>query len=239
MDNPTAGRADSFLDQFSAFEGALRTLVDDPGETPFATLVHRAAECYGRLRPHEGDLVVIGDIRNLLVHRRGGATQFMEVLPRASAVLEQVAAVVASAPARALDVAVRASDIFTTVMDALALPVMKAMRDRVFTHVPVLETGRVAGVFSETAVFNAVAAGDFQVGEETRIGDFRPHLALAASAGNRYAFAARGATYVEIRKLFGESFERRERVGAVFITEHGARDEGLLGMLTAWDVAGV
>lgn len=30
----------------------------------------------------------------------------------------------------------------------------------------------------------------------------------------------------------------RSRVGAIFVTENGKQYEGLLGLLTAWDIAG-
>ena len=41
----------------------------------------------------------------------------------------------------------------------------------------------------------------------------------------------------EVVKLFQDSLARRERVGMVFVTEHGEPDEELLGIITAWDMA--
>jgi hypothetical protein len=38
--------------------------------------------------------------------------------------------------------------------------------------------------------------------------------------------------------LFQENLEKKKRLGAVFVTANGKEDEAMLGLITAWDVAG-
>ena len=46
-------------------------------------------------------------------------------------------------------------------------------------------------------------------------------------------------TYVDdIKDEFQQQFDENKRIGVVFITEHGKRDESINRMLTAWDLVG-
>ena len=43
----------------------------------------------------------------------------------------------------------------------------------------------------------------------------------------------------EIKDIFKEDVDNKERINIIFVTQHGKRDEKLLGIITAWEIASV
>ena len=53
-----------------------------------------------------------------------------------------------------------------------------------------------------------------------------------------FMFISRNKNIYDVEDIFKNYFQRKKRLGCVFITEHGKSNENILGMLTAWDILG-
>ena len=51
-----------------------------------------------------------------------------------------------------------------------------------------------------------------------------------------YAFVHRETGITQARQMFEKPQGKNRRLSVIFITEHGRREEALLGMLTPWDI---
>ena len=74
--------------------------------------------------------------------------------------------------------------------------------------------------------------------EKADIGQFREFLTLEGHKNESFPFHPRNVTAAAVAQQFNEYVEQNRRIGAVFITENGQRNQRLLGMITAWDIAG-
>ena len=129
-------------------------------------------------------------------------------------------------------------DIYAASMGDCIRPAMREMAEKVFTHVPILEDGRVVGVFSENTLLAYMNTSNIVViSENDTFEKVRDFLPLDRHVSEKFAFVSRGTIATEVVKLFQDSLAQRVRLGMVFVTEHGEPDEELLGIITAWDMA--
>lgn len=53
-----------------------------------------------------------------------------------------------------------------------------------------------------------------------------------------FKFVKRNTTIVEAKKIFANELKENKKIGMVFVTERGKKDEPILGIFTPWDLAG-
>ena len=189
--------------------------------------------------PYRQQLDLCREIRNLLTHtsdERGDP-----VVEPSESVLEALEDIIrhVSMPRYAVDFGTPAERILCASPNDSALDVMRRMRKMGFSHVPVMEKGRMVGVFSVGSLFSflekngldALKPGD-------RIGRLKDELPAEKHASERYLFMPENATVLQVRAEFENRSARNCRLSAVFITPTGICGEPLLAMLTPWDVLG-
>ena len=187
-------------------------------------------------KPIREELDLCREIRNLLTHSAniGGVSvvepsePMIETLRR---ILEYV-----RRPPLALEMATPAARIMSAKLTDKVLSVMAEMDKRGYSYIPVMDKRRFLGVFSASAVFAYVLRNPANgIAPEMTVGDIMRTAAESANAVH-YVFAGRETTEAEARRLFEKVEGRGRRLSVVFITEHGKKEEGLLGMLTPWDL---
>lgn len=142
-------------------------------------------------------------------------------------------------PPIALDIAIKAEDIFTTTMKSVALDVMKEMNKNTYTHVPVFENERIIGVFSENSVFSYMVKNeDVLIEKDVKIEEFIDFIPLEKHESEFFEFVPKNKLVIDIEEMFQKELINRKRLSVVFITESGKPTEKILGIITAWDVAG-
>lgn len=139
-------------------------------------------------------------------------------------------------PPMAIDYATPTDKILKTSLGEKALPLMRAMSKRGFSHVPVMHGDGMIGVFSVSTVFSNAILRETTLNEETRIRDFEEILPVDRHTGEQFRFIGEETTLPEAQAAFDMGGERRRRMAALFITRGGRTDGKLLGMLTPWDV---
>ena len=62
-------------------------------------------------------------------------------------------------------------------------------------------------------------------------------LSFDSSSVVKFLFTDRKTPIDELSDLFDEAAQNDQKIGMIFVTEHGKDSEALLGIITAWDVA--
>jgi CBS domain-containing protein len=102
------------------------------------------------------DLKAFSRLRNAIVHNPDNRNANPIAEPHDYIVnkYEDIKNKVINPPVALNTIAIKSKDIFTTTMDANALNVMQEMNRNSYTHVPVVQDGKLIGVFSENTVFS-------------------------------------------------------------------------------------
>lgn len=229
-------RSEIFLNLYKTMEQILINKYYENGENVKGSVVVRFMNDRDG-RPFRDKLDLCREIRNLLAHHAD--VDGMSIVEPSQAIVDFLQGVVdfLQRPPLALDFATRWEDIVKANLNQKALSVMKRMEQRGFSHIPVFENGTMVGVFSISTVFSYIVANrSAALDDHTEIGDFYDMLPVERHKNEQFMFVGRETTVAEVRAAFEAKRERSRRLAIVFVTEHGDKNERLLGMLTPWDV---
>jgi predicted transcriptional regulator len=125
-------------------------------------------------------------------------------------------------------------------MEDLVRPTMLEMAQRGFSHVPILRRGVVEGVFSVNTVFDCLMEGEaLGIDERMRFSDIAAWLPPEKHRSESFRFIREDKLVDEVSAMIEKAQARHDRIGLMFTTRNGRSDEPIIGLLTAWDVAGV
>ena len=68
--------------------------------------------------------------------------------------------------------------------------------------------------------------------------EFEKALKVENHSMEEFKLIPRDMNIFDVQELFNNYFSNNKVLGCVFVTEHGKKDENILGMFTAWDVLG-
>ena len=187
--------------------------------------------------PYKEKLDLCRQVRNLLVHSAelDGEAPLMpsDALIKT---LEEIIAFVRKPP-MVLEFATLRSELMTADLKMPVLPLIRKMKERGYSHVPVLRDGCVYGVFSWNILINYMMhESNYQLDPELLVRDLRQYLPLKEHDMERYLFRERNSTYFDIKQAFENNRIRNRRLACIFITENGTQNEPLLGLVTPWDL---
>ena len=189
--------------------------------------------------PYRSQLNLCREIRNLLSHNADESGE--PVIEPSEAVLASLQEILdyVSAPRCAIECGTPQERILCAHSNDLAIEVMHRMSRQGFSHVPVLEKGKLTGVFSVGSLFSFLEKNGLDALEPgDRIGKLKDELPAEKHASEKYLFMPENATILQVRAEFENRSARNCRLSAVFITPTGICGEPLLAMLTPWDVLG-
>lgn len=227
--------ADVFLDLYRDLEELLEVRYSDGRKYPGSAVMRYYNDDAGKKWREE--LNVCREMRNMLSHHSqiGGCPVFEP----SDAVLDVLRRIINDVknPPVAMSIATPAANLFTCTFDDRAASVIRKMREQGYSHVPVIENGRLAGVFSVGSVFTMVSSRDgWEITEDTRIGDFREFLPVDRHVTEKFGFVSDSAPYSSLKYKFTAKGPRSRRVAALFVTANGREDEKILGIITPWDM---
>jgi predicted transcriptional regulator len=240
-DNKTLSLAEEFIYIFNEIDSHLRKISKMDQTASHMFVVDQLAERNKLVRNHKEELKMYARLRNAIVHNPFGseiniiAEPHPDIVEKYRALKDRL-----MHPTMALAAAIQPKRIYSTTMDANARDVMRVMAKRNFSYVPVLDRQeRILGIFSENTVFLYLTRNEIcAVDDKTSISEFIEYLPLDRHVSECFEFVAKGAALDDVRDLFERRLDLHERLAVVFITESGRADEPILGMLTAWDIAG-
>jgi len=191
-------------------------------------------------RRHESELKSLARLRNAIVHNRypDQADPIAEPHEFVVGMYEQIIDKFFNPP-KALSIAIKRKDIYTTTLNANAIMLMRTMNNNRYTHVPVLENDKMIGVFSENTVFSYIAEKRIFIEDHAIIENFIDYIPMEKHKGEHFIFIDRDTLVGDVEEMFRCELEGHRRLAVVYITENGRQDEELLGMITPWDIAGI
>ena len=220
-----------FLNLYKMIEDTLEERYDRQGRRYSSVVMEFIHSPEGEKWREQMD--VCREIRNLMTHTAdiGGEA----IITPAAGVVEMLREILeyVEKPPMAIDYATKATQILKASPMDFVLPVMKAMQRRGFSHVPVMQGGKVGGVFSISTIFSETIGGG-RVDEKTRVKDFAHLLPVEDHVFEQFAFISEQTTLPEAQA----AFDRRDkkRMAALFVTRGGKEEGDLLGIITPWDV---
>lgn len=191
----------------------------------------------GEGRRHYDELDLCREIRNVLSHHsyfKGESP--IEPGEKLIEALREVVREVEN-PVTASSVATPSKELVTSSLSDSIGDVLDKMEKRGFSHVPVVERGRLIGVFSIDAVFGYIKKrGDAFSDRELTLADMRDFLPIGAHKAEAYRICHPRMTLGELTEIFKSSGPSAKRIAAVFVTKDGTSSSNLVGMITPWDV---
>lgn len=229
----TQTRSEMFLKMYRVLEGALEQRYGSKRQSSSVIMEYMKDE---DSEPYRYQLNVCREIRNLLSHNSDESGE--PVVEPSEAVLESLLEIVnhVTRPRLAIEYGTPYERILCAHANDHALDVMHRMEKLGYSHVPVMEKGRITGVFSSGSLFGYLEKyGLDALRSDARIGQLKDHLDIQLRGARRYIFMPEDATIIQARAAFEIRHERKGRTSVIFITKTGAQDEPLLAMLTPWD----
>lgn len=231
----STAKADEFIQLYNRLETSIRSMFDVPQEYGAVAWLARNVKSFRHI---SAELDYCREVRNLLQHRERIKDSYA-VIPSDPMIetLQHAIEAVEKVP-RASDLGVKTADLFSASLNDRIIPSMKAMSRRSFTLIPILDSGRVVGAFSENTLLTYLIKNNVvSFGADDRFTLLSDLLPLEKHTSETFEFVAENTPAPMIAEVFNRSLRNSERLEAVFVTGHGKRNERLLGMITSWDMA--
>jgi len=237
----TKNNAEEFLNIYNELDAIMRKWLNCGENVSHMYIIDQLGQRRGPVGTHKEELKLYARLRNAIIHNPYSETidpiaePHVTIVKRYAELKEKILN-----PPKVLAIAVPASKIYSTTMDDYALQIMRVMDKKVYTYVPVLDAnGQIVGVFSESAVFSYLVKNEVcKVGADTIIKEFEEVIPIESHASETFEFVTPKTTLAEVQDLFEHGLTERQRLGVVYVTDSGKRAGQLLGMITAWDLAG-
>ncbi len=222
-----------FLDLYRQLEEALKAAYPAKAER-HSTLVYDFM--HGDGKKYFDDLDLCRELRNVLTHHSSlcgtdavhPSDELLDFLRR---VIEEV-----KNPVTARQMGTPLERLLTAVPEDRILWLAEKMASLGFSHVPIVKSGILVGVFSVSAAFSVLAKDPALPEKNAKIADILDLLAPKNHVFEKYLFACSDTPLSKIKKDFRSLGPGKRRVAAVFVTKDGTQDSKLLSMITPWDV---
>lgn len=230
-------RSDEFLEMFRDLEemltlrypadgrrhnSAVMEYINDPSNTKFREEMNTCRE-----------------IRNLLTHHADvGGQAIVEPSEQMMLLLKQIIKYVEDPPV-IVEAATPFQKLMTASPEQFAFGVMRKMRDRGFSHIPVLDHGKLIGIFSVSVPFSFAMENGTPISYSFRIGDFGEYLDPGNHCTERFIFASKSMTVQQASKEFEIVGSNKKRLAMILITDNGQQTGKIIGVVTPFDVIGM
>ena len=230
-------RGEEFLDAYRRLEQAVESKFDLSGSDSAIRFLEKRPE-YREIR---AELDYCREVRNLLTHNPRVDGDFaVEPSGKMLLLLENTAKKVLS-PTRACDLMVPENKVLSKRPEDRIRPTLSEMRNHGYANIPILDDGKVIGVFSERTLLSVIDdRPEAGIGAELRFCDSEVvrYISLDSPETVSFRFVPENMPFAELEDMFAAASKKNDRIRIVFVTRSGSRGEPLRGILTAWDVAG-
>ena len=222
-----------FFDLFKEIEDYLLKIVREEIRS-FPNLISKACEIRPSIRKYSGELNDLSLIRTLLAHKKRENLILIPdtTIKKTKAILNYI-----KNPPTVLKKF--GKKVFTCKLEDSLLEIIKVMKERVYTHIPVysysdLNEKEFVGVLSESSIMNWLADKKEISLKNVKIEELVEFL--NKQPNECFDFVNKDEDAYKIKERFLKEVKDQKRIGAIFITKNGNKDEELLGIITAWDL---
>lgn len=234
-------QSDKFLQIYNELDSFMRRELKLGDEADHAFMISEMARQGHRVfETFLFELRAFARLRNAIVHNpyQKIASPIAEPHPDIVKKYEKIVRLLVHQP-KALSMAIPAHKIYTATLDTPVQEVMGIMLSRSYTHVPIIQDGKVVGVFSENTLFCYLASHkDALIMNDIKMQDFADFISFESHKNEYYEFINRETNIFEVEEIFAQGLKKLKRIAVVYVTENGNPSERLLGMITVWDLAG-
>lgn len=104
----------------------------------------------------------------------------------------------------------------------------------------IMRDGIVIGVFSENTLLSYLIDDEIvNIDNEVKFSDIDKYLPLDQHRAESFRFVGQETLVSEIEDIFADAVKKSDRIGLIFVTNSGKKTERLLGIISAWDMAGI
>ncbi len=226
---------DEFLQLYRQLEQEGR-LAYFPTASPKESVIGRLMSV-PQLKKYREDIDFCRVVRNFLVHTPkvdetypiGPSRAMVDFLRK---LIENI-----KSPILAIEYAIKINNLYTINMHSNILDVVRFMQTMGFTHVPILEEGKLVGVFSSNVIYSYLAqTKDPVTSFDTELSVFREYLSIYNHTNEYFTFESRDVTLYQVSKQFKIDSHNMKQLAAVFLTENGSEHEKILAMLTPYSI---
>jgi CBS domain-containing protein len=223
--------SDRFLSAFSRVEQHLRKITKSSKQDTFSTVL-RSAVSHSTINRFSDDLREFADLRNAIVHERGGGYAIAEPHPKTVDRLENIEKFITQPPT------VDSLGTIPVVTSSPSDPIGKAARAMLegkFSQLPVYHHGQCIGLLTSETIARWIAAKfqpDLDILEEDPV----EQVLLYREEDSVHKFISHKTPIVDVVALFDMTFQSGKSLDAVIITHNGKPDQKPLHILTVYDL---
>lgn len=202
-------------------------------------LIRSLSEKNRIVKKYKTELLAIKDIRNINTHNRSDNYKYVvcpnpEINERLKEIIEEI-----KNPPKIINMCIKRSEMYCKTLNDTVIDTIRDMTMKLYTHIPIIENHILVGVFSENTLLDIVNRDEGIIVDKNMIfSDISEGLKVENHSMENFVFISKHQTIYDVEDLFKNYFKDNKRIGCVYVTEHGKKDEEILGMLTAWDVLG-
>ena len=225
-----------FIEKYKELESVVRKTYGLPEQDSISYFLKKQ----DKFNRYYDDISFCQEVRNFMQHKKKINGRFaIEPNDAMLAFIEQLITRVASRP-QCIDICIKFNDIeWRSPSDSVKAAII-IMRQKVYTHIPIIENGVLVGVFDENSLFNYVAENEIiDVDDTLSFNDILQYLSVKDREMEEFLFV-KSTMYVEdLEKEIQKYFYKNKRVGIAFLTVNGRENEPIQGMITPWDIISV
>lgn len=227
-------RAEEFLVAYNAIDRELRTRLNADRNNSFRSLVDRYASRHPWWRREAESLSAFAELRNVIVHERFDRFKYisipaLDVVTEIQAIRDRLLK-----PHTVQNVAER--DVFTIEAESSLSELLKTVREQRINQLPVYGNGRFSGLITSKGVLAWLADNSGNNGPSVNFDEVSVSQLLKFQENRQNCdFVARSMPVDEAAFLF----VKNPQLEALLVTEHGKPDQGLIGIMTQRDSAGL
>ena len=183
------------------------------------------------------DISFCQEVRNFMQHKKKVNDRFaIEPNDAMLVFIDQLITRVESRP-QCKDICIKFKDIEWRSPSDSVKSTIKVMRQKVYTHIPIIENDVLIGVFDENSLFNYVAENEIvDVDDKLCFNDIRQYLSVKGREMEEFLFVKATMYVDDLEKEVQKYFSQNKRVGIAFLTANGRESEPIQGLITPWDI---
>lgn len=213
------------------------------GKKDISYLINELSKKNSIIKRNKDELDLIRKIRNLNTHTHKVSKEYKYVIypcPEINSKLENIINEIKNPPIiYNSKMCIKRQFMLCKTLTDNIYTTIKEMTDKLYTHIPILENEKLIGVFSENTLLDIVnKKGGIIVDEETTFETIKDAIKIENHSMENFEFISKRKNIYDVEEIFKDYFSKHKRIGCVYITENGKKNESILGMLTAWDVLG-
>lgn len=237
--------SEKLIQSFKKFEKIIKCKAIESGisieENNLDVLINKLCEKNPLLKRNKDEIDIIRKIRNLNSHNSGREYKYVVCpSPEINNRLEKIINDIENPPMIFnTEMCIKRKDIcFKTLGDTI-WDTIRVMTEKMYTHIPILESEKLIGVFSENTLLDVIKnESGIIIDNNTKFETILEYLKIKNHSMEEFEFISRKKNVYEVEEIFKEYFKKNKRIGCVYVTENGKDTENILGMLTAWDILG-